>query len=87
MFRRFVKLLAGCMHPLLNFLNECYKQWTKPDTESLVAGTLIDTTRSKRDLIAENAFLRQQLIILKRQTPRPVLTAKDRGLLVVNLHN
>jgi putative transposase len=48
-----------------------------------VAGTLVDVTRSKRDLIAENAFLRQQLIVLKRQTPRPRLTPKDRGLLVL----
>jgi putative transposase len=41
----------------------------------------MDATRSKHDLIAENAFLRQQLIVLKRQTPRPSLTPKDRGLL------
>lgn len=48
-----------------------------------MTGTLVDVTRSKRDLIAENAFLRQQLIVLKHQTPRPSLTAKDRGLLVL----
>jgi len=33
-------------------------------------------------LIAENAFLRQQLIVLKRQTPRSSMTPRDRGLLV-----
>ena len=43
----------------------------------------MDATRSKRDLIAENAFLRQQLIVFKRQTPRPSLRPKDRGLLVL----
>jgi hypothetical protein len=69
MLRRFVKYLVRWLHPLFHYLNERYKQWTKPDTESLVTGTLIDATRSKRDLIAENAFLRQQLIVLKRQTP------------------
>ena len=58
------------------------RQWTKPGTASLVTSTLVDVTRSKRDLIAENAFLRQQLIVLKRQTPRPLLTPRDRGLLV-----
>jgi hypothetical protein len=83
MIRRCVKLLACCLRPLIHALNERYKQWTKPDTESLVTGTLMDATRSKRDLIAENAFLRQQLIVFKRQTPRPSLTPKDRGLLVL----
>jgi putative transposase len=82
MIRRCVKLLACCLRPLIQYLNERYKQWTKPDTESLVTGTLMDATRSKGDLIAENAFLRQQLIVFKRQTPRPSLTPKDRGLLV-----
>jgi putative transposase len=83
MLRQSVKFLSCVLRPLRHFLNERYKQWTKPDTESLVTGTLMDATRSKRDLIAENAFLRQQLIVLKRQTPRPSLTAQDRGLLVL----
>ena len=82
MLRRCVKVLAGCLRPAIYYLNKHYKQWTKPDTASLVVGTVVDATRSKRDLIAENAFLRQQLIVLKRQTPRPSLTPQDRGLLV-----
>ena len=83
MLRRCVKLLAGCLRPCSNYLNQRYQEWTKPDTVSLVTGTLVDITRSKRDLVAENAFLRQQLIVLKRQTPRPSLTPKDRGPLVL----
>jgi len=83
MLRRGVKLLVRCLRPCFNYLNKRYQEWTKPDTESLVPGTLVDVTRSKRDLIAENAFLRQQLIVLKRQTPRPSLTPEDRGLLVL----
>ena len=43
------------------------KQWTKPATAILVTGTLSDMTRSRADLIAENAMLRQQLIVLNRQ--------------------
>jgi putative transposase len=78
-----VKRLRPGPRPLIHFLNGRYRQWTKPDTESLVTGMLIDATRSKRGLIAENAFLRQQLIVFKRQTPRPPLTSKDRGLLVL----
>jgi hypothetical protein len=59
MLHRTVKLLARVLRPLIHDLNERYQHWTKPDTESLVTGTLMDATRSKRDLIAENAFLRQ----------------------------
>ena len=40
-------------------------------------------TRSRTDLVAENAMLRQQLIILKRQVKRPKLTNGDRIRLVL----
>jgi putative transposase len=59
------------------------KQWTKPATATLVTGVLSDTTRSRADLIAENALLRQQLIVLKRQVKRPQLTHGDRLRLVL----
>ena len=57
--------------------------WTKPLTSSLPLGTLADLGRSKSELIAENALLRQQLIILKRQVNRPACTKADRFLLVL----
>ena len=57
--------------------------WTKPLSSSLPLGTLADLGRSKSELIAENALLRQQLIILKRQVKRPVWTKADRILLVL----
>ena len=44
---------------------------------------MIDVTRSKSELIVENALLRQQLVILQRQTKRPTLTPFDRGMLVL----
>jgi len=53
------------------------KQWTKPVTATFVTGALADMTRSRADLIAENALLRQQLIVLKRQVKRPQLTTGD----------
>jgi putative transposase len=40
-------------------------------------------TRSKADLIAENAMLRQQLIVLNRQIKRLQLTNGDRFRLVL----
>jgi putative transposase len=57
--------------------------WTEPLTSSLPIGTLADLGRSKSELIAENALLREQLIMLKRQVKRPVCTKADRILLVL----
>jgi carbonic anhydrase/acetyltransferase-like protein (isoleucine patch superfamily) len=42
------------------------KDKTKPATAVLVTGLVSDMTRSKADLLVENALLRQQLIVLKR---------------------
>jgi hypothetical protein len=47
-----------------------------------VLGTFADLTRGKAELLAENALLRQQLIILRRQIKRPVYKKTDRLLLV-----
>ncbi len=52
-------------------------------TSSLVLGTAIDLVRGKAELVAENALLRQQLIVLARSTKRPRLTRADRALLVL----
>jgi putative transposase len=57
--------------------------WTKPATTSLLVGTLTDFARSKSELMAENALLRQQLIILRRHVKRPTFTKTDRLLLVL----
>jgi len=55
----------------------------KPMTTSLVLGTLADLTKGKAELLAENALLRHQLIILQRQVKRPVYRKTDRLLLVL----
>ncbi|MEA3335489.1 MAG: hypothetical protein U9R25_06225 [Chloroflexota bacterium] len=49
---------------LLDAVQFHFKRRLKPNTLSLVRGATADLTRSKADLIAENALLRQQLIIL-----------------------
>ncbi len=55
----------------------------KPRSTSLVLGTLADVTRDKAELVAENALLRHQLIILQRQVKRPISRKTDRLLLVL----
>src|SRR2546430_17139549 len=58
-------------------------RWIKPPTTSLLLGTLADLARGKSELIAENALLRQQLIILSRQVKPPACKKTDRILLVL----
>ena len=55
----------------------------KPRTTSLVVSTFVDLTRGRAELLAENALLRHQLLILHRQVKRPVYRKSDRLLLVL----
>jgi transposase InsO family protein len=60
------------------------RRWTKPHNRALLPNAAMDlTTRSKWELVLENALLRQQLIVLQRQTKRPTLTWRDRTLFVL----
>ena len=65
-----------------NRVKEVIKTFTKPATISLVADAAADMTKSKKELVAENAILRQQLIVLKRQVKRPKFNDGDRFRLV-----
>jgi putative transposase len=67
----------------LDRLHTRYFRWTRPLTPSLLLGTFADLGRSKSELMAENALLRHQLVILKRQVKRPACTKADRLLLVL----
>jgi putative transposase len=49
----------------------------------MITGSLLDMQRSRTELIAENALLRQQLIVLNRQVKQPQLTQRDRVRLVL----
>jgi len=52
-------------------IQQRFSRWIKPSTTSLLLGTFADVIRGKSELLAENALLRQQLIILRRQIKRP----------------
>ena len=73
------QLKDGC----LDALSSRFTRWTKPLGTSLPLSTLTALGRSKSELIAENALLRQQILILKRQVKQPVCTNTDRLLLVL----
>src|SRR6266700_2186333 len=73
------RLKEGC----LAVLTSRFARWTKPLRTSLPLATFTDLGRSRSQLIAENALLRQQLIVLRREVKRPAFTRTDRILLVL----
>ena len=48
-----------------------------------VAGVAVDTVRSRRELIIENAVLRHQVNVLRRRSKRPKLNLVDRLKLLI----
>ena len=76
-------LSPRCLNALCHAVNQRLRRWTKPDNQSLALNVVLDLTRSKSELVLENALLRQQLIVLQRQVKRPVLTWRDRALLIL----
>jgi hypothetical protein len=79
-FFTFIKRLTNVR---LQSILHHFVDWTQPATTSLQLGTVADLARNKSELVAENALLRQQLIILSRQVKRPVFKKTDRMLLVL----
>ena len=68
---------------LITILEQAFLHLTQPTRHSITLSTLTDLTRSRSQLIAENALLRQQLIILERQVKKPRFTQSDRLWLVL----
>ncbi len=58
-------------------------RWTQPTPLALAPGVAADATRSRADLLVENALLRHQRVVFSRAVKRPRLTAADRALLVL----
>jgi hypothetical protein len=52
-------------------------------THTLLGGLATDVVRSRGQLLAENAFLRQQLIVANRSLKRPSLRGHERGFLAL----
>ena len=80
---RFLIFTKHMLVMCLQSLQRRFVDWTKPSTPALLLGTVVDQARSKSELVAENALLRQQLLILCRHVKRPACTKTDRMLLVL----
>src|SRR5947209_7716526 len=81
--RFLVPTLNHCCNQICSIIQNRFIAWTKPVTSSMITGAANDLTKSKADLMAENALLRKQLIILNRKVKKPSFTPLDRFLLVV----
>jgi hypothetical protein len=68
---------------LLAILERALLKLTEPSLRSLTLSITTDLLRTKSQLIAENALLRQQLIILHRHVNKPRFTQSDRLCLVL----
>ena len=55
----------------------------QPAPEMIVAGVVQDVVSSRSELIAENAMLRQQLIVARRAVKKPAVRDRERLLLVL----
>jgi putative transposase len=63
-------------------IGEAIRSASRPAT-GVVRGMLVDSTRSRADLLIENALLRQQLIVTHRHVKRPKLMRHERAVLVL----
>ncbi len=78
-----MKLLKSLLKHGGQFIQQQFAALTKSATRSLALGSISDLTRTNKQLIAENALLRQQLIVLNRQVNRPNFKPLDEFLLVI----
>ena len=69
--------------PALRAVHRRFLALTRPASGPRVGSIVGELTRTKANLIAANAFLRQQLVVLSRQGKRPVPTTADRLRLVL----
>lgn len=76
-------LLNRRFQRFFNRVQQSVMQWTRPTSRSHFTGTLNDLAHTRAELMVENALLRQQLIILRRQVKLPACTKTDRMLLVL----
>ncbi len=81
--RLLISWLQRLLSLLLSFANQLFRYLTDPARGSLLVGSLGDLSLSRAQLLAENALLRHQLLILQRQVKRPRLNRSDRFWLLL----
>jgi hypothetical protein len=83
MFTTLTDRLAAPIRHATQTLRQHLLALTRPAPATLASAALTDAMRSKPALIAENALLRQQVLILHRSVKRPRCTPTERTVLVL----
>ena len=78
-----LKLLSRFFERLLSTLERAFLKLIEPSRHPLTLSIATDLPRSKSQLIAENAILRQQIIILRHQVNKAHFTQSERLWLVL----
>ena len=79
-------VFSGVIAKLRSFLGNAAKavrEALRPRPCSVVAGLAADLLRSRSELMAENALLRQQLIVAARKAKNPVFQRHERTLITL----
>ena len=83
MLTSFVARIRSAAASVVRKVRRVLKEATRP--LPLLTGLVADLTRSGKELLAENALLRQRLIVVRRQTKRPRLLRHERAVMVAVL--
>ncbi len=76
--------LAGHLRTVVRKVFASVREELLPElTPTLLSGFAVDVARTRSQLLAENAFLRQQLIVANRSVKRPSLRRHERGALAL----
>ena len=78
---RFIRPLRS----ILPSLEQAYLPLTRPSRHCVLLATALDVTRSKGELVAENALLRQQLVTLNRLVKKPLFWPKTPSVRTIGL--
>src|ERR1700730_12773166 len=86
MLNRWVRTMTGAVERNGHRVGQIIKALLRPvrTTAALTSAAALDAVRPRSDLVAENALLRLQILVLARTAPpRPRLFREDRLLLVL----
>ncbi len=76
-----IQHLRSAAGRVFNRVRTAIRETTRP--LPVLAGLVADVTRSREQLLLENALLRQQLIVASRKVKRPIFRAYERGFVVL----
>lgn len=83
MFKALLSSIKTSFKKLTQKAQARFVKWTTALKVAPAVATLADIAKTKKQLLAENTLLRQQLIVLNRQVNKPEFTPLDRFIFVV----